>query len=45
MPERVNTLYGKIDENHSGIIEFKFDTDHWTYKKSGNIIRIRRKGV
>lgn len=43
MPEKVNIVYGQIDDNKQGIVEFRFDADTWIYKKEKSIIKIRRK--
>jgi len=43
MPEKVNAVYGMVDEEKRGIVAFRFDADHWKYKKTKRIIEIRRK--
>lgn len=45
MPEKVNMVYGQVDENKQGIVEFRFDADTWEYRKIKNVIRVRRKSA
>ena len=43
MPERINCKYGQLKDGTRGIVEFSFDIDTWSYKKTGSTIEIRRK--
>lgn len=45
MAERITVVYGRIDKNRSGIVEFRFDKDKWDFKTVGKNKRLRRKGA
>lgn len=44
MPDKVKVTYGDIGGKR-GIKEFSFDTDLWSYKVEGNLIRVTRKVI
>jgi hypothetical protein len=43
MTERINVVYGQVDENKQGIVEFRFDSKIWDSKKTKDLIILRRK--